>query len=131
MRNACRLLIAVVFAVQTLTAPFWILCHSTGPDAHDRVELVFASCCSCCEEKARAPSCALDAQDCDACHDEKLEQPGVLRPVQNLPLALACAALPAPVTEAIAFRMDPQGIVLLQHHPGDPPLFLTHCNFRI
>ena len=138
MRNAMSLFFASVFAVQSLTAPFWIRCHSTGPNPHDRVELVFDSCCSCCKERAtqpvvngRVPSPASDANDCDACQDEKLDQSAVVHPVQVACPDLLCAVLPTAPILPIAFRLPPQEQAFFPGHSSDPPLFLTHCNFRI
>ena len=135
MLKTLRLLFALAFIVHGLTAQSRVLCYAPGPDGHTRVEFAFMDCCKGhAAHDTAAPSsdssCAVDPDCCGDCHDEKLIEPGAVRPSSNPVVLPVVCLVPSSfcIQDVVApFSAGPSA----SDHPGDPPLFLTHCNFRI
>ncbi|GEM_PF-5948863 len=129
MQTLLRSLLLFVFAGYSLTAPLFVVCHESGPGGHDRLEFVFATCCAdpCCQEGE--PSCP-DLGGCESCIDTPLEQQNVLPSVHPIPayvplsIPLFGGDLSRPMPAALAGCRAPD-------RTGEPPLFLSHCSFRI
>jgi hypothetical protein len=136
MFRAFQILVSLAFLGHSLTAPFRVLCHAPGPDGHERVEFVGATCCGnhddqpACATTPGKPSCAADPACCGSCTDLPLDPLSVVLPSQDAGASLSRIALPVqgirpPAVEVVVRDRQPPD------HPRDPPLFLTHCNFRI
>lgn len=135
MQLAGRSLLAFAFTIHLLMAPFWVRCHSFGPNGHDRLELVFATCCADCHDREAAGeprdcTCSIDPNSCKTCRDEKVQQPNFKLPSQDVHVLTLPAILPQEVFLAASPILS-EGFATPPDHTGDPPLFLAHCNFRI
>lgn len=135
MRRPFALLVALVFTVQALTGSLWVICQAPGPDGHERMEFALAGCCLSHDahhtekEGADSAPCMKDPNCCGPCVDVQVQQPPSTAPSHH-DLVLPCA-VPSPLPVLDLAFIAPLESVSPPDHPGDPPLFLTHCNFRI